>query len=258
MINKFFNSFKENINQKTTNPFLGTFIIIWIIRNWEFFYSLFYFDSDFTRLDRLNIIQEYFKEYDLLEILLTILFSFIILISTYILLNLSRLIINFFDKMITPKVYEITDKSSIVLKSDYKILEQQIKSLESKIQDEREQRFKTQNENDILEKRIKELVGRRATLTAKKTTSNKPNSNQQNKIELITNKLIKDKTINVFMEIASDILNGFDLQKTDAVREFTTLGLMTPGVHQGRDEYAYKLTELGMEVHEKIILDELR
>jgi hypothetical protein len=38
-------NFKGNLEHKIKSPFISTFIIVWIISNWEFVYTLFYFDS---------------------------------------------------------------------------------------------------------------------------------------------------------------------------------------------------------------------
>ncbi|HEY0056585.1 MAG TPA: hypothetical protein VGB63_14620 [Pedobacter sp.] len=62
MIKDIFDSFKDNLRERTTNPFLGTFVIVWVIKNWKLVYSLFYFDKDFTLEKRLNYISSYFKE----------------------------------------------------------------------------------------------------------------------------------------------------------------------------------------------------
>ncbi len=150
MIQEAFNSFKENINQRTKNPLLGTFIIVWIIRNWKFVYSLFYFDKELKLNGKLLKIEFYFKNYDFKEILVTIFVTFIVLISTYVLMSLSRLIISFFEKVVTPKISQITDKSSIVLKSDYNNVQLELERLELKVQEEKANRIRIQNDNEIL------------------------------------------------------------------------------------------------------------
>lgn len=45
MIEDLFVSFKENIKGKTTNPFFGTLILVWIFHNWRLIYSIFNFDT---------------------------------------------------------------------------------------------------------------------------------------------------------------------------------------------------------------------
>ena len=48
MIKDFLVSFKDNFKEKTRNPFLGTYLIVWLIRNWELIYTLFNFDQNKT------------------------------------------------------------------------------------------------------------------------------------------------------------------------------------------------------------------
>ena len=260
MIKNTINSLTDNINQKLKNPFLGTFIIVWIIRNWEFLYSLFYFNPKLSLDDRIAKIKTHFVDYDIWEILITVGFTFLILIATYILLNLSRLVVNFFDKKITPKVYEITDKSSVVLKTTHNEVLKNIEQLESKVQSEKELRLKAQNENEQLENRIKELISPKSTLTDKKVNeSNQPKTNVSNKTKLLSAKLVKEKKVELFESIASDILNGNAILKTQAhVKEFTTLGLIKPGNYDSHNKYKFSLTKSGSDIHENLIMEKLK
>ncbi|MFY0604494.1 MAG: hypothetical protein JXQ93_11120 [Flavobacteriaceae bacterium] len=260
MIKNTLNSFTDNINQKLKNPFLGTFIIVWIIRNWEFLYSLFYFNPKLSLDDRIAKIKTYFVEYDIWEILVTVGFTFLILVSTYILLNLSRLVVNFFDKMITPRVYEITDKSSVVLKDTHNELIKSIELLESKVQSERELRLKTQNENEQLEKRIKELLApneKEETSKTSKETNTK--IKVSSKTKLLSEKLKKEDKVSLFESVASDILNGNSIKKAQShITEFTTLGLIKPGNYFRDGRYHFSLTQSGTSIHENLILEKLK
>ena len=53
-------SFVDNIKQKTTNPFFGTLILVWLVRNWELVYTLFNFDNDCTLSDKKQFIRDYY------------------------------------------------------------------------------------------------------------------------------------------------------------------------------------------------------
>lgn len=257
MLKNTINSFTDNINQKLKNPFLGTFIIVWVIRNWEFIYSLFYFDSKLSLDGRVTKIKAFFTEYGILEVLTTIGLTFLILIITYILLNLSRLIVNFFDKTITPKVYEISDKSNVVVKTTHNEALDKIEQLESKVQSERELRLKTQTENEELENRIKELIDSKTD--SKKTNENSPSKVVSAKTKLLSDKLIKEKKVDLFEDVAADILNGNSILKAQKhIREFTTLGLIKPGGHQGGNKYLFSLTQSGNDIHENLILEKLK
>ena len=92
MIQDLIVSFKENIKGKTTNPFFGTLIIVWVFHNWRLMYSLFNFESSSDLKTRLIFLSDYLDAENFLpDLLLCILMTIIVLISTYILLNLSRL-----------------------------------------------------------------------------------------------------------------------------------------------------------------------
>lgn len=58
MIIDLFGSLKENIVKRVKNPFLGTFSIVFIIKNWQLFYSLLVFDNE-SRESRITILENY-------------------------------------------------------------------------------------------------------------------------------------------------------------------------------------------------------
>lgn len=64
--------------------------------------------------------------------------TLLVLITSYVLLNVSRWIINMFDNRLTPWVYKHSDPSSIVVISQYRALEQENKSLRKQIVEEKE------------------------------------------------------------------------------------------------------------------------
>lgn len=52
----FLNSFFQNVKDKLTSPFFGTLGFIFIIHHWEFWYTLFNFDQDCTRPEKIAIL----------------------------------------------------------------------------------------------------------------------------------------------------------------------------------------------------------
>ena len=81
-----------------------------------------------------------------------------ILILTYIFLALSRLITDFYDRVVTPGISKITDKNSVVLKSDYVKLQEVIKNLESRLEQERLLKVSAVNEKDQIDKKLVEVI----------------------------------------------------------------------------------------------------
>ena len=159
MIKDIILSFKENIKQKTTNPFFGTLVLVWIIHNWELIYTFFNFEPTRILNDRVDYLSSYFSTIPFIKNLLVCVgITFAVLIITYIFLNLSRLIINIFEKKLKPWVYKITDKNSVVLKEDYQLLQTDRNGLFSKLEEERTAKLKAQGEVTKLEEKISELL----------------------------------------------------------------------------------------------------
>ena len=225
MIQDFLLSFKDNIKQKTTNPFFGTLIIVWSIHNWELLYSLFNFKESITLDNRIIYIRQFLSSIPFLENLgLCIFITIIVLIITYFLLNLSRLIVNFYEKKITPYIFKITDSSSIVLKSEYEKLESRVGELLTS-----EKESKTLSEKSISSERLKSVY------------------------ETI-------KTNNFIDELGKaieSIGNSFPLKNSESgVRFFGKIGVITKVDKQVAVGYTvYKFTELGEKIRD-LYLDE--
>ena len=62
MIKDFLISFRDNFKEKTRNPFLGTYVIVWIVLNWELIYTLFNFDDNYKLENKVAFIKAYYKE----------------------------------------------------------------------------------------------------------------------------------------------------------------------------------------------------
>ena len=192
-------SFKDNINKKTTNPFLGTYFVVLIWRNWELLYSLFNFDQKTTLSQKILYITTYLESKNVLkELGINVLYAFAVIIVTYILINVSRLIINFFEKKVTPNVYRLTDKSSIVTKERYDQLNTNYTELEKKLESERELRIKSQREIEELETKLGE-----AKLNSKKTEI------QPRQYDPMTD----DPNMNMSARMFADKIMGKDLAK---------------------------------------------
>jgi hypothetical protein len=159
MIKDLLISFKDNIKSKSVNPLFGAIIIVWLVKNWNLFFSLYYFDPKASLVEKRAFVIEHFTNRPFLGTLLWCIGeAFIVLALSYLLLNAARLIINFYEKRLTPYVYKWTDEKSIVLKSKYDTLESERKRLEKKVEEERDAKLKLQEDYDNLEKRYSELL----------------------------------------------------------------------------------------------------
>lgn len=272
MIKDLLISFKDNIKAKSSNPLFGTLILVWLTKNWNLFYTIFNFDSNTTLDKKREFIVSHFTKIPFLETLLWCVFeAFIVILISYLLLNLARLIINFYEKKITPLVYKWTDEKSIVLKSVYDISENERKRLEKKVEEERDAKLKLQEDYDKLEKRFAELLTTKNEINVvekgsenskskkEKSTPTLTTTQKNEKSTLLLNLLKRENKIAAFESIASSVLNGIPLEKSNLqVQEFATLGLITPGVHQGSGNFNYSLTQVGSELHNLIMFEKMK
>lgn len=56
MIKDFLISFKDNFREKHRNPLLGTYLLVWLFRNWELLFTLFNFDKEKKLQDKIEFI----------------------------------------------------------------------------------------------------------------------------------------------------------------------------------------------------------
>lgn len=158
MFKEVFLSFKDNLIQKAKNPFLGIYTIVWSIRNWELVYSLFNFDKDVKRDTKITFIKKHFEEMPFIEnILWNILIATGVLIATYLLLNISRLIVNLFEKRLSPWISKITVSNLIVAKEDYDIVKNRTLYLEKRFEELKKDKSYLLLEVDRLENEVKEF-----------------------------------------------------------------------------------------------------
>lgn len=179
MIKDFLISFTDNFREKTKNPFLGTYLLVWLVRNWELVYTLFNFDKDCNLDDKKAFVRDYYSSHSFIENLFSnIYWAFGLLVLTYLLLNLSRLIVNLSEKRVTPWIYKITDSKSIVLKSVYENLRAENDNLLEKLDKERDSKSRLETRMKTLENEITELL---SNAKKKKTSEVSPEKNENDK-----------------------------------------------------------------------------
>lgn len=247
MLQDVFNSIKGNFKQKTTNPFFGTLILIWICNNWIIIYALFNFDQSYTLENKINFINGHFNaDKPIWNLFVLIGLTFIVLIFSYLLINLSRLIINFFEKKVTPWIYKISDKNDIVLKSVYEELLNENNRIRQKYEIERENRIKAEKETDRLES---EIINRVQTLDGVDAR------NEKNKFENIAKNLSEIKMLGAFGEIIENIGNGTPIQKNPNLNHLVKIGIVKKAkdLLDGSDRTIYSFTPEGNKFKEYYI-----
>lgn len=244
-------SFKENIKNKTTNPFFGTFLIVAIIRNWDFIITLTNLDLYYTLDKKKEVLSGYFQIEKLLWGTLTNTWvTIIVIILTYGLLNISRLIVNFFDKVITPEVYRLTDKGSVVLKTEYTKLNDDKGRIEQRLEKERETRLKVQAERDDLESRMITLISKANNSEKeeeKEITPKKAEAKENNLIESVYSMIKSRNFLDKFKHTIDIVEAGTLVRDNDeGITYFVRLGLIKK-IHEVASGTLYHFTELGQE-----------
>lgn len=160
MLDKLLISFRDNISRNTRNPFLGTLIFIWIIRNWKIVYAIFFDNRKFEV--RLQFIQDQISATIFWEILgqfgINVGLAILVVITIYSLIYLTRFITNKFENQLLPWIYDISSEGKIVLKEKFDKLQSEKAILEERLDKEREKRVKAEAEVERLEKRETERM----------------------------------------------------------------------------------------------------
>jgi len=191
-----FNSFKENIKQKSTNPFLGTVIVVWIFQNYEDLYKLLISGENLKFSEKIDVLNKLFdhKQF-IINLLICVLIAVGVLIGTYFLINLSRLIIDFFEKIVAPWASGIIDKNSIVDRSKYDFQVNLNEDLRIKLDEEKEKRRNVESDYDKL----------RDSLSKESNPIRRKNSQLAN----MTDVQLKDKSL-IFTKMIRDELKKYD------------------------------------------------
>ncbi|MCZ4410670.1 hypothetical protein O3Q51_17775 [Cryomorphaceae bacterium 1068] len=264
MIKDIFFSFRDNLREKTSNPFLATYFIVLILRNWALIFTLFNFDDDCTLDEKILIIKGYYFSKNIIqELLINVLWTFGALIVTYLLLNFSRIIVTLSEKRVKPWLYSKLDVSSIVMKETYEIVRNQRDELQVRLNQEREAKSLLESEIKVLEESNREILRAQAE-TINDTTDSKPSPKAQetpktrikNDIEIIIEKLSDNKALQAFRNTATEVRKGNTISKNSKeLNLFLELGLLRHVTHdQWKEGFAtFSLTPDGDKV-----LNELR
>jgi hypothetical protein len=157
MVEKTFTSLLSNFRQKSTNPILGTLLIVWVFSNWKLVYPLFNFDKDADLVYKITTIRAYYLKVNFYENLGWCALKAIgILILTYALMNLGRFVVEFYEKMVTPYIYKLFGNTKIVSRERFDALKSENKKLELMLEEENERRIKEQAKVERLEKKLGE------------------------------------------------------------------------------------------------------
>ncbi|MEW5675540.1 hypothetical protein ABGT15_04445 [Flavobacterium enshiense] len=151
-------SFFDNIKQKTTNPFFGTLILVWLIRNWDLVFSLFNFDKKHNLTYKVAYINKYYHDKDLLGIFTNNIFiAFGLMVLAYVLIILSRIIVNVVDHRIIPYFNEKTVSKLVINRSSFDLVKKQRDEYVSLLQEENEKLIISEDKHSKIKKAYSEL-----------------------------------------------------------------------------------------------------
>jgi len=154
MIKEAWDSFKDNIKERVSNPFLGTFVLVWLIHNWKVVYAFFFFDQELKMQTKIDYFNKYWRENDFFWNLICVaLITIGILIITYFFLALSRYLSKIFENIIIPFINKIS-KGKIVTSEIHQRSLDQIELLKEKVELERKAKFDAIEERNQFEKRL--------------------------------------------------------------------------------------------------------
>lgn len=156
-------SFIDNLKAKVSNPFFGTLVAVWLVRNWNLVYGLFIFDDDCAMNDKFEFVRNHFNGKSIYnELWINITITFGLLILGYILLIASRFLANLVEHRITPNINKVAASNLVANKDVLNELEIQLLKKTSDLINER----KLVNE---LELQLVDIRGRVDTATNEKS-----------------------------------------------------------------------------------------
>jgi len=117
----------DNFRTKTTNPFFGTLIAVWIFHNWRLVYMLFNFDKGTKLSKKLEEISGYLDGWDFVwNLLLCVGIALVVVVFTYVFLGISKYISGVYNEKISPRIDAIFGDENIVSKDKYLKLDKEL------------------------------------------------------------------------------------------------------------------------------------
>lgn len=157
MVIKFMESTYDVFKDRLKNPFFGTLLVVWILRNREFLFNLL-FNENYNSEKTLNLLHSHFEgSQAIISLLTTIAYSLLLLALFYGALNLSRFVLEFSETTIKPKVSKIFSGNNIVSKEEYSRIETERDFYQKKYTEERKEKIRIQmelNQSGIIDNKI--------------------------------------------------------------------------------------------------------
>lgn len=249
-------SIRDNFTKKVRNPFFGTLTVVFVLKNWQLFYSLLLFDSHELRSSRIEIIEKYIETAGGNWIFVkAVCWTFAILIISYILQGLGALISNFYDSIIHPWIISIATKGvSVVTKDKYELEVQKNKVLEDRLKEEREKRYSVESELDRIEKK---QTNQSDLIEYVSDDQEVLKTNKVSHEEKVLDRIMQDNWKGYYMNLINFVLNTSTVIKVNNhidkrfIDYVVVQGILTIELHldeYGNKHSVYVFTEFGERV----------
>lgn len=159
------NSILDNLKEKVTNPFFGTFIVVWLIRNWDLVYTVFNFEDNASLYNKKKFIGDYFHNKNIFwEFFLNFLISLGLLLIGYLFVIISRMILNVVYHNFIPYLNNKLVSKLVVNKERFDTVKKTRDEYFQKILDMEEERVALEQSNTMTKTKNIELESRLSNL----------------------------------------------------------------------------------------------
>lgn len=187
----FFNSILDNIKQKTTNPFFGTLIFVWLVRNWELVYTVFNFDDELTLAQKVEKISSFYKDKNIpQELWANCWRAFVLLILGYVIFIVSRVIMNFVYQKIIPLLNSKISSNLVVDKNRFDIVKNTRDEYFKIIQENQEKLIQIEQKNSLLTQDLSKMAENLGITRYSLELKEKENKELNNSKSKLTDELI--------------------------------------------------------------------
>ncbi len=224
--------------------------MVWTIRNWEAVYTFFAFDEDLSREERIDILKGYFVDYGFWEVLETTGVSLLVIVLSYFLLNVTRGIVNFFEKRVTPLILKKTGYNDVVPLEDYNNLLDSTVELDKKVSELKKERAELKLELEEIEKSKASVQAEINSIFNDKSKDELTELTDLNKIRIKAKKILEafsPRDVSGFLKVVNDIKFDRGVRSNEFVEQISLLGLIKFNKFRnvGADIGDFELTELG-------------
>lgn len=262
-IKTIFKALFQNLGQKVANPFLGTFIVVWLIRHWDAIYTVLTINSKLSYDLRISKIMGLFDKPFLLDLAITLGVTFAVLIVTYLLTDLGKFIAKFNTDRVLSKLMECVGESNVVLIEKHNETVKELENWKTRFDDEHDDRLRKETEIERLERRLKELLANQSLNTTKPSPAslgNLDDTSQEmsdNDFQKILTRLENRHMVSRVLDVLKEAKVGADIAEKDrAVLDAGSLNLIEHQTKRGGGWSTYTLTETGRKFLAKMMSGE--